>query len=111
VTSSGSGLSWAWTLSYAAARVMLVCLAMVPVLVLGIAGLVARVGVDHARLQSLTAENDSLEKQFARIQSLEKELERMVQLGAQMRALAGVDSADVAGDTWTSETEDVDGEP
>lgn len=111
VTSSESGRSWSWTLSFAGARALLACLAMMPVLLLAVAGLVARVGVDHVRLAGLTAENDSLEKQFARIQNLEEELERMVRLGDQMRALAGVDSTDVSGAAWSAESEDVVREP
>lgn len=109
VTSSESGRSWSWTVSFSAARTLIILLSLVPLVLLGFVGLAVRVGSDSFRMRVLVAENDSLQRQHARIQHLEAELEQMVSLGNQMRVLAGVDSqvgVDDEGLPWSVEAED-----
>lgn len=98
VTSSESGRSWSWTVSFNTARALIILLSLFPLILLGFIGLAVRVGSDSLRMQGLAAENDSLQRQHARIQHLEAELEQMISLGNQMRVLAGVDSQAGAGD-------------
>jgi len=94
VSTSDGGRTRQLQFSRSTARILLVaCAALLFLFLAALAGVIGLAG-KAVRADRLAAENDSLRRQFVRLEDLEKELGRMVALSEQMRALAGVGGED-----------------